>query len=116
MEEQGALPGNEALCIRSVWFACVCLYVSVDSDMTVTYHLYCALALRILVNMAHLRDSVSAPLPMILHSVDQGHGHIPSPPTTWHVAISGTTGSSVMCCLCLETTVEMWIYSKVLPY
>lgn len=47
----------------------------------------------------------------------RGRGRIRSLPTTWHVAISGTTGSWVMCCLFLETAVEMWFYCKVLlPY
>lgn len=71
--------------------------------------------LRILVKMAHVQNSLLALLLMTLLKAEQGPGHFPWLPTTLHNAVPGTTGSSTICCLFLEITMEKWIYSKCLP-
>lgn len=83
--------------------------MSVGPDMIFTSLLY-TLTLRTLVEMACLQDSLLIPLPMTLHSGELELGYFLSPSTTPHIAVSGTVGSLMTCCLFLKTTVEIQIY------
>lgn len=117
MKEQGGPPGTHMkphICEK----CCVCVsgYIQQMALMGLPSTISTAPSpLRILVKMARLQDSLLALLLMTLPSAEQGFGHFPRLPTTQQNVVAGTTGSSTMCCLFLETTVEKWIYSKCLP-